>query len=143
MEHGCSYEKQIHDHFTATSVAMDESSVKKGLLYIGTDDGVIQITEDDGKTWQKTGTFPGIPKDTYVNMIRASRFDENVVYAVFNNHKRGDFKPYVLMSKDKGKTWTSISSNLPERGSAFCLIQDFIEKDLLFVGTEFGVFYVH
>lgn len=121
-------------------VAMDESSVKKGLLYIGTDDGVIQITEDDGKTWRKIGAFPGIPKDTYVNMIRASRFDENVVYAVFNNHKRGDFKPYILMSKDKGKTWTSISSNLPERGSAFCLIQDFIEKDLLFVGTEFGVF---
>ena len=121
-------------------VALDESRIKKGLIYIGTDDGLIQVTEDDGKTWRKISTFPGVPKDTYVNMVSASKYDENTVYAVFNNHKRGDFKPYVLMSKDKGKSWTSISSNLPARGSAFCFIQDFLDKDLLFVGTEFGVF---
>lgn len=121
-------------------VALDESRLKKGLIYVGTDDGLIQVTEDDGKTWRKISTFPGVPKDTYVNMVSASKYDENIVYAVFNNHKRGDFKPYVLVSKDKGKSWTSISSNLPARGSAFCFIQDFLDKDLMFVGTEFGVF---
>jgi photosystem II stability/assembly factor-like uncharacterized protein len=121
-------------------VAIDESPLKAGLLYLGTDDGLIQKTEDDGGSWTKYSSFTGVPAGTYVNVIKADLYDENTVYAGFNNHKNGDFKPYLLKSTDKGKTWTSIAGNLPERGSVFTIAQDHVNKDLLFVGTEFGVF---
>ena len=121
-------------------VAFDESPKQKDLLYAGTDDGLIQISED-GKTWKKQSSFPGVPANTYVNALVASQFDANTVYACFNNHKKGDFKPYLLVSNDKGNTWTSIANNLPERGSVYAFAQDHINKDLLFVGTEFGVFF--
>ncbi len=123
-----------------TIVALDESPVEEGLLYIGTDDGQIQVTEDGGANWQKINSFPGVPARTYVNDIIASQHDRNTVYAAFNNHKSGDFKPYVLKSTDAGKTWFSISSDLPERGSVYALAEDHVKKNLLFAGTEFGLF---
>lgn len=126
-----------------TIVAMDESPKKGGLLYVGTDDGLIQITEDGGDNWTKISSIPGVPSRTYVNMLIASQHDENVVYACFNNHKNGDFKPYVFMSNDKGRTWRSITSNLPVRGSSYAIAQDHIDPNLLFVGTEFGVFFTN
>ncbi|MFY7668943.1 MAG: VPS10 domain-containing protein [Crocinitomicaceae bacterium] len=122
-------------------VALDESPKKKGLLYVGTDDGLIQVSENDGSTWTKYATFPGVPKNTRVNMLTASNFDENVVFAVFNSQRQGDFKPYLLKSNDKGKTWVSIVSNLPERGNVYCIKQDFVDPNLLFVGTEFGAYF--
>jgi len=122
-------------------VAIDESPKKAGLLYLGTDDGLIQVTENDGESWTKYSSFAGVPAGTYVNVLKADLFDENTVYAGFNNHKNGDFKPYLLKSTDKGKTWTSITGNLPERGSVFTVAQDHVNKNLLFVGTEFGVFF--
>lgn len=121
-------------------VALDESPIKKGLLYAGTDDGLIQVSDNGGQSWTKYSEFPGVPENTRVNQIVTSRHDENTVFAIFNNHRSGDFKPYVLKSTNKGKSWTNISSNLPERGSAFCIAQDHESKDLLFVGTEFGCF---
>lgn len=123
-----------------TIVALDESPLQEDLIYVGTDDGLIQVTEDGGNTWRKIERFPGVPERTYVNEVLASQHDRNAVYAAFNNHKNGDFKPYVLKSTDAGKTWISISSNLPERGSVYALEEDFVEKDLLFCGTEFGMF---
>lgn len=122
-------------------VALDESPKKKGLLYAGTDDGLIQVSENDGQSWIKSSTFAGIPANTRVNMITASLHVENEVFAIFNNHRSGDFKPYVMKSTDKGKTWTSISSNLPERGSVYCIKQDHVDQNLLFVGTEFGAYF--
>jgi photosystem II stability/assembly factor-like uncharacterized protein len=122
-------------------IALDESPKKKGLLYAGTDDGCVQISENDGASWTKTTTFPGIPANTRVNMLTASTHNENVVFAVFNNIRSGDFKPYLLKSSDKGKTWNSIAGNLPERGSVYCIKQDFIDPNLLFVGTEFGAYF--
>ncbi len=122
-------------------VALDESPLKEGLIYVGTDDGLIQVTENTGQTWTKISKFEDIPETTYVNFILASLHDENVVYAAFNNHKRGDFKPYVLKSINKGKTWESISGDLPERGSVYSLQQDPVNPNLLFAGTEFGVFF--
>lgn len=122
-------------------VALSESPVKEGLIAIGTDDGLIQITEDGGANWRKIDAIPGIPEMTYVNRLEMSRFNENVIYAAFNNHKMGDFKPYLLRSDDLGKTWTSISSNLPERGSVYSMLEDHVEKDLLFVGTEFAAYF--
>ena len=82
-------------------------------------------------------SFPGVPDRTYVNQVLASVHDDNTVFAVFNNHKNGDFKPYVLRSNDKGASWISISGNLPERGSVYSIAQDHVNKDLLFAGTEF------
>lgn len=122
-------------------VALDESPKQEGLVYIGTDDGLIQVTEDNGANWRKISSFPGIPKNTYVNAIVCSKHDANTVYAVFNNHKNGDFKPYILKSVDKGATWTNMSGNLPEKGSVYDVIQDHENKDLFFAGTEFGCFF--
>ncbi len=122
-------------------VALSESPVKAGLLYAGTDDGLINVSENDGGNWKRYDHFSGVPDTSYVSSITASQFDVNVVYATFDNHKRGDFKPYVLKSIDKGKTWTSISSNLPENDYAHKIVEDFKDPDLLFVGTEFGVYF--
>ena len=124
-----------------TIVAFSESPKNENLLYVGTDDGLVQITEDGGANWRKVSSFPGVPNRTYVNAVFASKHDENVVYACFNNHKNGDFKPYVLVSRNKGATWTSLTNNLPERGSAYSIEEDHVDRNLLFVGTEFGVFF--
>lgn len=122
-------------------VAMDESPINKDLLFIGTDDGLIQITNDGGKSWNKKENFSGVPSQTYVNMIVASQHDASTVYAAFNNHKQGDFKPYLMKSRDQGATWTSIAGNLPERGSVYAIAEDHLNSNLLFAGTEFGCFF--
>ena len=122
-------------------IALDESPKKKGLLYAGTDDGCIQVSENDGSNWTKYSTFTGVPQNTRVNMICTSLHNENVAFAVFNNHRSGDFKPYIFKTSDKGKTWTSITGNLPVRGSVYCVRQDFIDPNLLFIGTEFGAYF--
>lgn len=132
--------KDVSTSLFGLVVSLEESPVKENLLYAGTDDGLIQVSED-AKTWRKAGKFPGVPEYTFVSDILASRFDENVVFAAFDNIKRDDFKPYLLKSSDKGKTWISIASNLPENGSVHCLAQDPVNPDLLFAGTEFGVFF--
>lgn len=122
-------------------VSLDESEIKENLLYAGTDDGVLQVTENNGESWRKTDKFPGIPKYTYISDIMTSLFDENSVYITFDNRKRDDFKPYILKSSDKGRTWKSVSSNLPQNGTVHTIAQDHVKKDLLFAGTEFGVFF--
>ena len=126
-----------------TIVALDESPFNENLLYAGTDDGLVQITENGGANWTRISSFPGVPSRTYVNMLLASAHNENVVYACFNHHKYGDFKPYVYKSTDKGRTWTSITANLPARGSSYSIAEDHVDPNLLFVGTEFGVFFTN
>lgn len=121
--------------------ALSESPKKQGLIYIGTDDGLIQVTENDGQSWRKIEKFPGVPEMSYVSRVLASQHDQNTVYALFNNHQNGDFKPYILKSADAGKTWTSIAANLPERGSLYAIAEDHANPNLLFVGTEFGFFF--
>ena len=122
-------------------VALAESPKVAGLLYVGTDDGLIQVTEDDGGSWRKIARFPVVPEKTYVNALVASQHDEGTVYAAFNNHKNGDFAPYILKSKDRGQTWQNITANLPKRGSVYALVEDHVDPNLLFAGTEFGVFF--
>ena len=122
-------------------VALDESPIKKGVIYAGTDDGLIQVSQNEGKDWKKIDAIPGVPAQTRVNMLTASRFNDQVVYAAFNNQRNGDFKPYLFKSSDRGTTWTSISSNLPDRGTVYCIKQDFKTPNLLFVGTEFGAYF--
>ena len=122
-------------------VALSESPRKEGLIYAGTDDGLIQITEDGGKTWRKVETFPGVPERTFVQRIFASEHDAKTVYALFNNHKNADFIPYLMKSIDTGTTWTSISGNLPKNGPLWAINEDHVNPNLLFVGTEFGLFF--
>lgn len=121
-------------------VALAESPLDENLIYAGTDDGLIHVSTDGGENWAKYDEFQGVPSMTYVNEIIPSAHDVNVVYAAFNNHKRGDFKPYLLKSSNQGKRWTSIASNLPERGSIYAIEEDPEVADLLFIGTEFSLF---
>ncbi len=134
-------QKDVSTSLWGTIIALEESTLKEGLIYAGTDDGVISATDDGGKNWKQVKTFPDVPAYTYVTDIMASRFDENTVYASFDNSLRDDFKPYIYKSTDKGKTWESISSDLPKRGAVFTLQQDHVNPDLLFAGTEFGVYF--
>jgi photosystem II stability/assembly factor-like uncharacterized protein len=121
--------------------ALAESPKKEGLIFVGTDDGLIQITEDGGKNWRKVEKISGLPELSYVRRIVASNYDANTVYAIFDNHQNGDFAPYIVKSADLGKTWTSIKGNLPERGSLYALAEDHVNPNLLFAGTEFGFFF--
>lgn len=118
-----------------------ESPKNENLIYVGTDDGLIQVTSDNGGNWNKVASFAGVPDQTLVQYITASQHNENIVYACFNNLRQGDFKPYLMKSIDKGKTWINISSNLPTRGSVYCITEDFVNADLLFCGTEFGIYF--
>ena len=122
------------------AIGLSESRLEEGLIYIGTDDGVLNVTEDGGESWRQSTGFGNVPDMSYFEDVLASTHDSNVVYAVFDNHKRGDYKPYVLRSENRGRSWTSIASNLPERGSAHTIVEDHVNPDLLFVGTEFGLF---
>ncbi|MEM6376665.1 MAG: glycosyl hydrolase [Bacteroidota bacterium] len=126
---------------TITSIA--ESPKQEGMLYIGTDDGLIQISEDGGKNWRKVAvsSLPGVSANAYVNDIKADLFDASTAYIALDNHKYGDYKPYVLKTTDKGKTWKSIASNLPDRHLVWRVVQDHVNKDLLFAATEFGIFF--
>ena len=133
--------KDVSTSQWGTAVSIAESSVKEGLIYVGTDDGVIQVSDDGGSSWSKISSFPGVPEYTYVSDIFPSKFDENVVFASFNNIKSDDFKPYLLKSNDKGKTWSSIASNLPKDQSIHTIYQDHINDSLLFTGTEFGIYF--
>ena len=124
-----------------TIVALSESPINEDLIVIGTDDGLVQITSDGGKSWVKVDNIPGAPSQSYVNSVYTSHHDENIIYVAFNHHKYGDFKPYIFMSSDKGSSWKSISSNLPSRGSVYAIEEDHIDSGLIFCGTEFGVFF--
>ncbi len=123
-----------------TIVSISESPKVAGLIYTGTDDGMFSVTGDNGATWKKISEFGGldVPEFGYINDIEADWHDDNTVYVAVNNHKRGDFRPYIVKSTDRGETWTDISGNLPERGSVYSLKQDHVNPNLIFCGTEFG-----
>jgi hypothetical protein len=113
----------------------------EGLIWVGTDDGLVQVTEDGGKNWRKTEQFPNVPQWTYVSDVFASPRDANTVFVALNNWQRGDYRPYVVKSSDRGRTWTNITGNLPDRHDVYSVVQDHVNGDLLFAGTEFGLFF--
>ena len=131
--------KAMSQYNTITSLS--ESPVQEGLIWSGTDDGFIHVTTNGGNSWRKIPvTNLGLPERTFVNDIKADLFDANTVYVSLDNHKEGDLNPYLYKSSDLGKTWKSISNNIPDRTLIWRLVQDHVEKDLLFLATEFGVY---
>jgi photosystem II stability/assembly factor-like uncharacterized protein len=120
--------------------SISESPVVEGLIYIGSDDGLVQVTEDGGKNWRKIERFFDVPEGAFVNDIKADRHDANTVYVCLDHHKTGDFRPYVLKSTDRGRTWASLAATLPERHLVWRLEQDHVNPQLLFLATEFGLF---
>jgi photosystem II stability/assembly factor-like uncharacterized protein len=133
--------KNTSTSFYGNIVSLAESPKQEGLIYVGTDDGLVQVTEDGGAHWRKIEHFPGVPDLSYVSRLEASQHDANTVYAAFDNHKTGDFKPYLLKSTDRGATWKSINSDLPQRGTTYALVEDTVDPNLLFAGTEYGLYF--
>ena len=133
--------KHFHTSYFGNLVALTESPVVDGLIYVGTDDGLIQITEDGGENWRRIALFPGVPDMTYVSWLVSSQHHADTVFAAFDNHKSGDFRPYLLRSDDRGQTWVSIAGDLPERDIVYALAEDHADPQLLFAGTEFGAYF--
>ena len=133
----------MSNYNTITSLA--ESPKQEGLIYAGTDDGLIQTTEDGGATWRKftLNSIKGLDHVPFVNDVRADLYDANVVYAAVDNHKYGDYRPYILKSNDKGKSWTMITGDLPERLLVWRLVQDHVDRNLMFAATEYGIYFTY
>lgn len=131
----------MSDYNTITSLA--ESPVQEGLIYAGTDDGLIQVTQDGGQNWSKTevGSLPGVPATAFVNDIKADLYDAGTVYIVLDNHKAGDLEPYLLKSTNMGKSWEPMRGDLPGRTLLWRIVQDHQRKDLFFLATESGIYF--
>jgi photosystem II stability/assembly factor-like uncharacterized protein len=125
--------------------ALSESRKREGLLYVGTDDGLVQISLDSGANWRRSERVPGLPDygnyGVYVNRLYAGKSDENVVYGVWENTKNGDFKPYLYKSSNRGGSWESIAGDLPTNAPVLSFAEDHVNPNLLFAGTEFGLFF--
>ncbi|MFN7934053.1 MAG: glycosyl hydrolase [Bryobacteraceae bacterium] len=126
--------------FYGNITALAESPKKEGLLIVGTDDGLIQITENGGGTWRKIDSFPAVPERTFVARVLPSQHNDSTIYAVLNNHKNADFKPYLLRSTDRGGTWSPLVGNLPESEPLWAIAEDPVDANLLFVGGEHGLY---
>ncbi|MEM9934459.1 MAG: glycosyl hydrolase [Bacteroidota bacterium] len=124
---------------TLTSIA--ESPQEEGLLYTGSDDGLIHVSEDGGKSWRKSAALPGVPERAFINDIEPSQHNANTVFAVADAHKVGDYSPYLFRSDNRGSTWKSISGDLPLGTILWVIKQDHQAEDLLFIGTEYGIYF--
>ncbi|MEY2547224.1 MAG: hypothetical protein QOG48_2341 [Verrucomicrobiota bacterium] len=126
-----------------TIYSISESPKDKNLIWVGTDDGNLQMTRDGGKSWNNiVGNVPGLPKNSWVSWVQASNFDAATAYAAFDRHTFGDMAPYVFKTSDYGKTWTALvlpNNSKTVRGYAHVIKEDLVKPDLLFLGTEFGL----
>ncbi len=131
----------MSNYNTITSIS--ESPVKEDLIYVGTDDGLIQVTENAGQNWRSinVGNMPDVPATAFVNDIKADLFDANTVYVSLDNHKYGDYRPFLMKSSDKGQTWQSMSGDLPNRNLVWRLVQDHVNPKLMFLATELGIYF--
>jgi photosystem II stability/assembly factor-like uncharacterized protein len=122
-------------------ITVSESPLKPGIIWVGTDDGNVQLTKDGGKSWANVrANFKGVPDGIWVSRVEASHYDEETCYVTFDGHRSDNFMPWVFKTTDFGQTWMSISSNLPDGQVAYVIREDRKNKDLLFLGTEFAVF---
>ena len=128
--------------FYGDIITISESPLKEGLLYVGTDDGNLQVSQDGGQTWKNViSKVPGVPKNTYVSRVVASPHTEGTAYATFDGHRNNDFKPYVFMTTDFGESWKNISSNLPVGSTVNVIREHHRNPNLLFIGTERGAYF--
>jgi photosystem II stability/assembly factor-like uncharacterized protein len=121
-------------------VTLEESAAKQGVVWVGSDDGVVSVTQDSGKTWTNvTSKISGVPKWTYVADVLPSRAQAGTAYVAFDGHRGGDYKTYVFTTTDFGATWRSIASNLPQGEVARGLAEDRKDPNILYLGTETGL----
>ncbi|MEL6654024.1 MAG: glycosyl hydrolase, partial [Bacteroidota bacterium] len=125
----------------ATLTAISESPVIEGLLYTGSDDGLVHVSEDGGESWRQTWILPNIPDRAFVNDIEASPNDPDVVFVAADAHKLGDYRPYLFRSDDRGQSWQSITGDLPARTIVWSIKQDHEDPNLLFIGAEYGIYF--
>jgi photosystem II stability/assembly factor-like uncharacterized protein len=123
----------------ATLTTISESPVAEGVLYTGSDDGLIHVSEDGGSTWTRATALPGVPERSFINKVEAGLHEEGTVFALADAHKTGDFAPYLFRSDDNGETWTSIRGDLPDGTLVWSIQQDHVNPDLLFVAAEYGI----
>lgn len=135
----------LHDNAAmskyATTTAIAESPREAGVLVVGTDDGLVQVSSNGGQNWTRGAALPGLPPLSFINDVEASVHDARTIFAVADAHKTGDFTPYVYASSDLGRTWRSIAGDLPKGTIVWSIQQDHVRPDLLFVGTEFGIYW--
>ena len=124
----------------ATLTTVSESTVTEGLLYTGSDDGLIHVSPDGGESWSRTAPLPGVPERSFVNKVEADLHQSGSLFALADAHKVGDYTPYLFESADNGQTWTSIRGDLPDSTIVWALQQDHVEPDLLFIATEYGLY---
>jgi photosystem II stability/assembly factor-like uncharacterized protein len=125
-----------------TIITISESPLRPGLLWVGTDDGNVQLTRDGGATWTNVrANVQGVPNGTWVSRVEASHFAEGTAFVTFDGHRGDDFKPYVFATTDYGKTWTSLAAGIPDGQPVYVIREDLRNRNLLFLGTEFGVFF--
>ena len=131
----------MSNYNTITSLA--ESPVTEGLLYAGTDDGLLHVRDPSSGAWRRIelGAIDGVAERAFVNDVKADRFDANVVYLALDDHKSGDLRPYLLRSSDRGRSWTDMTGDLPERTLVWRVVQDYERRDLFFLATEFGLYF--
>ncbi|MEM7033721.1 MAG: glycosyl hydrolase [Chloroflexota bacterium] len=123
-----------------TITCLSESPIQEGVLYAGTDDGLIHISEDSGQGWQTVAPLPDVPEGTFISAVKASQHNADTVFAIANNHQMGDFQPYIFVSEDRGRSWQSIRGDLPDGTILWALEQDHECANLLFLGSEFGLY---
>ncbi|MFQ5569366.1 MAG: hypothetical protein ACE5G0_06805 [Rhodothermales bacterium] len=138
---GLTYDVTNAENFT-TIVAIEPSPVQEGVLWVGTDDGHVQLTTDGGQSWTNVfGNIQEVPEGTWVQQIQASTFNAGEAFVVFDDHRRNNWTPYVFKTTDYGQSWTSLVSENDVQGYALSLAPDPIEPNLLFLGTEFGLYF--
>jgi hypothetical protein len=125
----------------STITAVSESPVTEGVMYAGSDDGLIHSTADGGADWQQARALPDVPARAFINDIEASLHDADTVFAIADAHKTGDYSPHVFVSTNRGRGWRSISGDLPDNTIAWAIQQDHVNENLLFLGTEYGVYF--
>jgi photosystem II stability/assembly factor-like uncharacterized protein len=134
----------LYDHNAmskyATTTAISESPLREGTLAVGTDDGLVQVTTDGGRSWRRAAAIPGLPALSFVNHVEMSQHDPATLYVAADNHKTGDFTPYVFESTDLGRTWRSMAGDLPPGAIVWSLQQDHVQPNLFFLGTERGLY---
>ena len=125
-----------------TITSLSESRIDENILYAGTDDGIIQYTKDGGVSWSKmtVDNLPDTPSSAFLNDIKADLHDTETAYVLLDNHKFGDYKPYIFKTSNGGKKWTSISEGIPDGTLLWRIVQDHVNPNLLFLGTEYGVY---